>query len=491
MQKRNVPIFTVSALLISLFAVGIGVGQLVRGATDSREVAAPTPRTLQQIDFVSLAKKIGPAVVHVATTQTTRPTPNTPNNPNDNDDQFDEFWRRFFGGPPPGQGQGPSRRQGLGSGFLIDRNGTILTNNHVVENADKIIVRLSDQREMPAKLLGRDPKTDIAVIKIEAKDDLPVVTLGDADKLEVGEWVAAMGSPFGLDNTITAGIVSAKGRALGAGPYDDFIQTDASINPGNSGGPLINMAGQVIGINTAIFSRNGGNMGIGFAISINLVKDLLPELREKGKVTRGWLGVAVQQVTPELASSLGIGEPRGALVAGVNDGSPAARVGMKVGDVIISFDGKPIKESSQLPLLVARTPIGKTVPVTVLRNNQQLTMNTTIAVLKDEEIVAAASPTQQEFGLTVQQVTPQIARSLGLDKPQGVVVTAVDPTSAAAESGLHEGDLILEIDRRPIGTLAEFNQAIKAGANKNLLFLVRRGENTLFLALAPQVKETR
>jgi serine protease Do len=399
------------------------------------------------------------------------------------EDPFNDFWRRFFGGPIP---RGPQRQRSLGSGFIIDRDGSILTNNHVVENAQKIVVKLADEQEYEAKVVGRDPKTDIAVIKIEAKTTLTPANFGDSDGLEVGEWVMAIGNPFGLDSTVTSGIVSAKGRHIGQGPYDNFIQTDASINPGNSGGPLINLRGEVIGINTAIFSRTGGNIGIGFAIPVNLVKELLPQLRGKGKVTRGYLGVLIQKVTPELAESLGMEKSQGALVANVSKDGPADKSGVKVGDVIVEFDGKEIKDSGDLPIIVARTPIDKKVRMKVLRDKKELTMNVAVGELKDEEVVASA-PEKGEMGLTVQRLTPQIAESLGLEKAEGIVVSAVEPGSAADEAGIRRGDVIVEIDRKPIRNLEEYKKSIGTiRKGKGVLFLVRRGESTLFLALRPQ-----
>jgi serine protease Do len=375
----------------------------------------------------------------------------------------------------------------LGAGFLIDKDGTILTNNHVVDNADKLMVKLDDQTALPGKILGRDPKTDIAVIKIETNTALPVAPLGDSDRLAVGEWVAAVGSPFGLDNSITAGIVSAKGRAIGVGPYEDFIQTDASINPGNSGGPLVDMHGHVVGINTAIFSRSGGHSGIGFAISINLVKELLAELKSKGKIARGWLGVAVQPMTADLAASLQLTRTHGALITSVNQGGPAARAGIRVGDVIRSYDGREVIESSRLPIFVARTPAGKTVSLGIVRDGKEVILQATIHALKDEEI-AVAQPQTQKIGVRVEPVTAQMAQTRGLDRPHGVVVSAIDPLSAAADAGLLEADLILEIDRRPVQTVAEFDQAINKWwlRKKSLLVLVRRGADNLFLALSPR-----
>jgi serine protease Do len=285
---------------------------------------------------------------------------------------------------------------------------------------------------------------------------------------------------------VTSGIVSAKGRHIGQGPYDNFIQTDASINPGNSGGPLINMRGEVIGINTAIFSRSGGNIGIGFAIPINLVKELLPQLKGKGKVTRGYLGVLIQKVTPEIADSLGMDRGRGALVANISKDGPAEKAGVKVGDVIIEFDGKEIKDSGDLPIIVARTPVDRRVRMKVLRDKKELQLTVSVGELKDEEVVASA-PEKGELGMTVQKLTPQIAESLGLEKADGVVVSAVDPGSVADEAGIRRGDVILEVDRKPIRSIDEYKKAV-AGIRKGkgVLLLVRRGESTLFLALKPQ-----
>jgi serine protease Do len=449
------------------------------------ESGSPELRSPGQLpDFVELAKKMRPVVVNISTTQVSegRGQPEF-GNPFGEDDPFNDFWKRFFGGPVP---RGPQRQRILGSGFIIDADGSILTNNHVVENAQKIVVKLSDEQEYEAKVVGRDAKTDIAVIKINTKNGLTAAGLGDSDNLEVGEWVMAIGNPFGLDSTVTSGIVSAKGRHIGQGPYDNFIQTDASINPGNSGGPLINLRGEVVGINTAIFSRSGGNIGIGFAIPINLVKELLPQLRGKGKVTRGYLGVLIQKVTPEIAESLGMDKGRGALVANVSKDGPAEKAGVKVGDVIIEFDGKEIKDSGDLPIIVARTPVDRKVRMKVLRDKKELQLTVSVGELKDEEVVASA-PEKGELGMTVQRLTPQIAESLGLEKTEGVVVSAVDPGSAADEAGIRRGDVILEVDRKTIRTIDEYKKAV-AGIRKGkgVLLLVRRGESTLFLALKPQ-----
>ncbi|MGZ8498249.1 MAG: DegQ family serine endoprotease [Candidatus Binatia bacterium] len=494
-SKRGGSISFKGAILVALVSLVIGLG--ISGSLDwlspgravnfLGDAGSPESRLSAGLpDFVSLAKMMKPLVVNISTTQVSegRGGGQEFGSPfGGEDDQFNDFWKRFFGGPQP---RGPQRQRSLGSGFIIDGDGSILTNNHVVENASKIVVKLSDDQEYEAKVIGRDAKTDIAVIKINAKSSLPAANFGDSDKLEVGEWVVAIGNPFGLDSTVTSGIVSAKGRHIGQGPYDNFIQTDASINPGNSGGPLINLRGEIVGINTAIFSRTGGNMGIGFAIPINLVKELLPQLRGKGKVTRGFLGVLIQKVTPEIAESLALEKAQGALVANVSKDGPADKAGVKVGDVIIEFDGKEVKDSGDLPIIVARTQVDKKVRMKVVRDKKEMVLGVAVGELKDEEVVAAA-PEKGELGLTVQRLTPQIAESLGLEKSEGVVVSAVEPGSAADDAGIRRGDVLMEIDRRPVRTLDEYRKMVaEIKKGRGVLFLVRRGESTLFLALKPQ-----
>ena len=451
-------------------------------------------------DFATLAERLSPVVVNIST-RSARKEPDTPSprfrgpgqgqpgpqwpfgegDPRD----FTEPFERFFG-PGPHQRQQQQPQRSLGSGFVIDGEGYILTNNHVVENADEVIVRLDNEQEHKATVVGKDPKTDLALLKIDGVSGLTAVPLGDSDKLRVGEWVMAIGNPFGLDHSVTSGIVSAKGRFIGAGNYDDYIQTDAAINPGNSGGPLINLRGEVVGINSAIFSRTGGNIGIGFAIPVNLAKELVPQLREKGKVTRGWLGVLIQKVTPEIAESLGLEQARGALVADVVASGPAAAAGVKVGDVIVEFDGHPVGESNELPMLVARTPLEKQVALKVVRDKEQLDLNVTIAELQDEETQVARGGDSEKLGLTVQTLTPEIAENLGVEETKGVVVTAVESGSAADEAGLRRGDVILEVNRQAVDDADAYKGALKkADKGKNVLFLVRRGDNTIFLALKP------
>jgi len=438
-------------------------------------------------DFASLAERLSRSVVNISTTsEREAPSFGSGRTPFGPEDPFHEFWEPFerFFGPFPRR---RFKERSLGSGFIINREGYILTNNHVIENAQEISVRLEDEKEYRAKVVGRDPKTDVAVIKIDSIEGVEPMVLGDSDKLRVGDWVIAIGNPFGLDHTVTAGIVSAKGRFIGQGSYDNFIQTDAAINPGNSGGPLINLRGEVVGINTAIFSRTGGNIGIGFAIPINLVKDLLPELLEKGKVTRGWLGVLIQKVTPDIAESMGLKEPNGALVADVAKGGPAEEAGIKVGDVIVEFDGHPIKESNELPWLVARTPVGKLAKVKVIRNKKTETITVKIGELKEGEVAVGPEGGEEDLGLTVQTLTPDVAESLGIGEDvKGVVVTNVEPSSPADEAGLRRGDVILEVNRTPVPDLSSYRRALRESPKgKSILLWVRRGENTIFVAVKP------
>ena len=428
-------------------------------------------------DFVALSKQARPLVVHISSTPLV-----TGSGAARDEGPFSEFWQRFFGEQLP-RGPVPTPRRSVGSGFIVDPSGYILTNDHVVEDEDELTVKLSDGSEHRATVAGRDPKTDIALIKIDVDRKLPVVRLGDSASLEVGEWVLAIGNPFGLEHTVTSGIVSAKGRRIGAGPYDNFIQTDASINPGNSGGPLINLRGEVVGVNTAIFSRGGGNIGIGFAIPINLVKGLLPQLKDKGRVTRGWLGVLIEDVNAETAAALGMAEARGALVANVTQGSPAEAAGVRVGDVIVAFDGAAIGKSSDLSLVVARTSVGKSVDVRVMRDGRPVSLTVRIAKLRDDEAVVALEH-GNELGLTVREITRPFAGSPEPRSRRGVVVTGVESDSPADQAGFRVGDVILEIDRKPIGGVQDFRQVVsELTKGGGILFLVRREDTTLFLAL--------
>jgi len=484
--SKQKSVTTLSLLIGSTLCLLAGVG--ISGAIDHLQggdraataASAPAPAVSQGLpDFATLAKRVGPSVVNVSTTQVRKAAADTPS-PFDSDDPMSQFWQRFFGGRMP---RGGSQRQtGLGSGFIIDRNGTILTNYHVVDGAQKISVTLSDGKTYDAKVIGKDQKTDIAVIKIDAGQDLPAVTFGDSDRLEVGEWVMAIGNPFGLDHTVTSGIVSAKGRQIGQGPYDNFIQTDASINPGNSGGPLINLRGEVVGITTAIYSQSGGNIGIGFAIPTNSVKELLPQLKDKGRVVRGYLGTTVQKITPEIADSMGLKQQRGALVADVMRGSPAERAGIKTGDIITEFNSKEVKDSAELPALVARVAPGTTASIKVLRDGKEISLPITVGEMKDTEVATAGE--EGDLGLAVQPLTPEVAQSMGLNRAEGLVITEVKPGSAADDAGLREGDVITEVNRRPVKTLADYNREMaRSNKGQSVLFLVRRGDSSVFLAL--------
>ncbi|VAX28665.1 HtrA protease/chaperone protein [hydrothermal vent metagenome] len=439
--------------------------------------------------FVEIAKKQNPAVVNVSSKTKTKPVkrqqfrpPPPPQRKGGPNDPFKDFYDRFFGQRPEQRPKG-----GTGSGFIIDPEGYILTNNHVVEGAEEITVTLEDDKEYTAELIGSDSKTDIALIKIShengSKKPFPFLKLGDSGNLEVGEWVVAIGNPFGLSHTVTVGVVSALSRNIGAGPYDEFIQTDASINPGNSGGPLMNIKGDVIGINTAIISGNsGGNVGIGFAIPINIAKIILKDLKEKGSVTRGWLGVMIQRITPDLAQSFGLKDSKGALVGDVIPDGPAFKAGIKRGDVIVRFDKQAVDEMEALPKIVAKTTPGRAVKVEVVRDGKTKVFDITIEVLEDTKVASAAK--SDPVGLQVQDITPELMKSLKLDTKSGVLVSDVSAGGAAGEAGIRRGDVITEINRTPINNVSDYNRVTStADKGSTVLFLVRRGGTTIYVAV--------
>jgi serine protease Do len=423
--------------------------------------------------LTGLVKELKPTVVNISTTKLVRSPMDDFFRGRDFPDFFgDDFFRRFFGDQHPRE----FRQKSLGSGFIIDKEGYIITNNHVVEKAEQIKVKLSDKKEYDAQVIGTDPKTDLALIKIKAAGSLPVVRLGDSDKLEVGEWVVAIGNPFGLEQTVTTGIISAKGRVIGAGPYDDFLQTDASINPGNSGGPLFNLKGEVVGINTAIVA---GGQGIGFAIPVNMAKGLLPQLK-KGKVVYGYLGVYIQDITPELATSFGLKEAKGVLVSDVTPDSPAKKGGVNKGDVILEYDGKQVEEKGQLTKMVGRTAIGKKVKLVVLRDKEQKTLWVTIGELSEKQVTAAAAKPEEtdHWGIKVQDISPDMAAHLGLPSNAGVVIAEVEPGSPADEENLQPGDVIIEVEHNQIKGLADFRKYIESyKKQKTLLLTVRMKAN--------------
>ncbi len=445
---------------------------------------AVTTQPAQAPNFVDLAKKLSPMVVNISTTQVIKERPFVPfpEFKGPFDDFFGDDLNKFFNQP-----NREFKRQSLGSGFIINKDGYILTNFHVIENATEIVVSLSeDKKDYKATMIGQDQKLDVALIKIDAGEGLPVATLGNSDDLQIGEWVVAIGNPFGLGGTVTAGIVSQKGRVIGAGPYDNFIQTDASINPGNSGGPLFNMKGQVVGINTAIIA---GGQGIGFATPINMAKEVLTQLKEKGKVTRGWIGVSIQEVTPELANSFGLKETRGALISAVTPGDPADSAGIKAGDIIVSFDGKAIVEMSDLPRSVAGTAPGKTVEVRVIRDGKEKAFQVKVGTKIDEEV--ASTPPEgkdasldKRLGLSVHPITPEAAKKFGIAESDGIMVSNVKPESPAEDAGIKRGDIIREINRKKISDIKDFNAAMDAASNADrLLLLITRGGNTMYIAI--------
>lgn len=376
----------------------------------------------------------------------------------------------------------------LGSGFVISEEGLILTNNHVVEKATEIKIKLLTGKEYDAKLVGRDPKTDLALIKVQPDNDFPKpVLLGNSDALRVGDWVMAVGNPFGLGHTVTTGIISAKSRILGAGPYDDFLQTDAAINPGNSGGPLFNMQGQVIGINAAIIAQG---QGIGFAIPINMAKELLPQLKT-GKVIRGWLGVMIQDITPELAQSFGLKSAEGVLVSEVVKGSPAEKAGLLRGDVIIRFDGNEIKSSHKLSQLASAAAPNTRVKIDLLRNGEEKNISLEVGTMPEGEQKSVSPEEQSDWGMNVQEFTPQLAQQLGLEPgTAGVLISAVDDGSPADAAGLRPGDLITEINRKAVKNLNDYQQALqKVKKGDNLLLLVKRAAGSFYTVLTPSAND--
>ena len=445
--------------------------------------SGPEPRVPgMPTSFAELAERTSPAVVNIRTKKTLKG--GRPEMPRGFEEFFGNPFEEFLPFQP--EFEVPS----LGSGFVISEDGFIVTNNHVIEDVDSITVAFQTGDELEAEIVGRDPKTDIALLRVKNGKPLPALPLGDSDAIRPGDWVVAIGNPFGLEHTVTAGIVSAKHRIIGQGSYDDFIQTDAAINPGNSGGPLINLRGQVIGINTAINPRANT---IGFAVPINMAKSILPQLRATGSVTRGWLGVVIQRITPELAESFKLGDRKGALVSKVEPGGPADEAGIRRGDVIVEFNGRPIEQMEELPRNVAETAVGTKVELVVLREGQRKKLEVTVGRFPEEAAVAGAetpkeSQSAEAFGLRVQDLTPEVARQLGVEEGEGVVVTQVLRGSPAASAGLRRGDVILEVDRKAVGNAAELQQRL-GEAEKGALLLVRRGENTLFMAMQRSEKE--
>ena len=467
---------------------------LVEGS--SAAYASSTPES-----FADIAEKLTPTVVNISTTQVVDRdrAPEIPKFPPGS--PFEDFFREFFDerGEKNDDSQPRRRRRAtsLGSGFIIDKEGYVVTNNHVIEDADEITVTLHDDTRLEAKVIGRDPKVDIAILKIETDIDLPTANWGDSDKTRVGDWVVAIGNPFGLGGTVTAGIVSARARTLN-GTYDDYIQTDASINRGNSGGPLFNLNGEVVGVNTAIYSPTGGSVGIGFASPSNLVSRVLSDLREFGKPRRGWLGVKIQDVTEEIAESLGLDRARGALVAEVVGDSPADKAGVQSSDVILAFDGKEVKKMRELPRIVAETNIGKNIGMVVWRDGVETRLQVSVGELDEDEVVVASrsnrgdrrSPQRKEIGelgLIVAELTDDVRDRYELPEgASGLVVVDVDGDSDAAQKGLRPGDIIDEIQQTPVDTAEAARSVINQAKNLDrsvVLLRVQSGENVRFVPL--------
>ncbi len=446
--------------------------------------------------FADLAEDLLPKVVNISTTTVVqgRDVPAFPQLPPGS--PFEDFFREFF------ERQQPQQRErhatSLGSGFIVSADGYIVTNNHVIEGADEVTVILHDDRRLLAELIGRDPRTDIAVLKVEPEEPLPFVEFGDSSASRVGDWVIAIGNPFGLGGTVTAGIISARGRDINSGPYDDFIQTDASINRGNSGGPMFNIDGEVIGINTAIFSPSGGSVGIGFAIPSRVAKNVIDQLVEHGQVRRGWLGVHIQQVSDEIAGTLGMDEAHGALIANIVSDGPAGASDLKVGDVIIEFDGEKIEEMRELPRVVADTAVGKEVNVTVWRDGEKANATVTIGELPDEAELAAATEDGGGvgggekkiggIGLTASPLNDEVRSLFDLDEDaKGVIVTAVEDGGPAAEKGIMPGDLIVEVSRSEVSSPAEIETLIeeaKEAGRKVILMLIEGQSGPRFVTVS-------
>jgi len=497
-----VPIALVTGGIIIGIVVASNMGWLPTGTAGPEPIPSPIVRpvaTAPQLpmgggsskNFVEIAKSVKPAVVNIAATRTGKSGEGPHGSPLD-----DPFFRKFFGDEffKRDAPQREPKERGQGSGVIVEANGLIITNNHVVNKADDIRVFLSDKREFKGKLIGTDTKTDIAIVKIEATG-LPTVPWADSDQLEVGEYVLAVGSPFGLTQTVTMGIVSAVGRAsMGIAEYEDFIQTDAAINPGNSGGALVNVRGELVGINTAIFSQSGGNMGIGFAVPSNLSRAIMDQLVRTGKVVRGWLGVAIQDLTPELATQFGITDTKGVLVSDVMAESPAKKAGFERADVIVEYDGKSMDSPTHLRNAVAQTPIGKKVPVKLIRDKKPKTIEVTIV----EQPKSLGQPSAEEnresavssgvlSDLDVRELNEELTARYGLKATErGVVVVSVKSGSAAEEMGVREGDVILEVNRKPVSSLKSYEQAASGLAkDQAVLLLLKRKGQTIYLTLRP------
>ena len=479
-----------AAALTAVWLLVAGLGTAQSQAAD----AAPQTFAVGSPSFADVVERVSPAVVNISVSKLIRPTPTAGYGGQIPGGQtpFDDFFSRFFDFPGgPGMQQAPRHAEGEGSGFIIDKSGLIATNNHVVEDAEKVTVTLTSGKTLEARVIGTDPRTDLALVQVDADGDLPYVSFGDSDKARVGEWVLAIGNPFGLGGTATAGIISARGRDIQSGPYDDYLQIDAPINAGNSGGPVFNAAGEVIGINTAIFSPNGGNIGIGFAIPSNLARHVLSELEDGGTVSRGWLGVQIQSVDEDLARALGLDGTDGALVAEIVPDGPADKAGIQSGDVITGFAGDPVESARDLGRLVGDRHSGDRVDLKIWRDGRSRELTVNLGNLDNSPAVASLEPTPSkapagELGLTLDDLTPANRAELGLDaNARGAVVVDVDPESPAARQGIRPGDVIVGVNRRETDTAREVADALAASGKSSgpALVLVRRGDSQRYVAL--------
>ena len=485
MENKNRKTFFMflMAFLVAFFIVSfvevLRSSFLSSGAPEIKTASAVSPDAATG-SFSDLTEHVKPAVVNISTTKILKGRKGSisPFGRSPFGSPFgDDFFERFFGDMP----QREFKQRSLGSGFIISSNGYIFTNNHVVEQTDKILVKVSDGKEYEAKIIGTDAKTDIALIKIKPQNNLPFVEIGDSDVLRVGEWVIAIGNPFGLEQTVTAGIVSAKGRVIGAGVYDNFIQTDASINPGNSGGPLFNMAGKVIGINTAIVAQG---QGIGFAIPINMAKSILDDLKTKGKVTRGWLGISIQNITEDIAKNINHHNKNGALVSDVFKGDPADIAGIKVGDIITEINGKPVKDTHELLLTIASLHVGEKATIKALRDGKEILFKIAVAERKDKHEIALTKKAGEYFGISVQELTKDIAKQLGIPPDAGVIVTDVEEGSPADDVGIQSHDIIAQVNKMKITSIKQYNSEMnKAAQKKGVMLLVKRGKANFFVGL--------
>lgn len=472
-------------IVLTVLALALALALAAGPAAAAPENAAGgAPSLAAMPSLAPVVEKAEPAVVNIFATKVVKGRQARVNRSpfgGPNEDLFDQFFN--FPRQMP-----DSKENILGSGFIFDPSGYVITNNHMVEGAEDIKVKLNSGQEIQAEIIGRDPKTDLALLKLKKAGQYPYLALGDSSQLKVGDWVVAIGNPYGMEHTVTAGILSARGRSIGMGPYDDFLQTDASINIGNSGGPLLNLAGEVVGINTAIVSGGGGgSVGIGFAIPANMAKGVVNQLKDKGRVVRGWMGVVIQPVSQDMAKAAGLGEPRGALIGDIDPAGPSVAAGVKRGDIVLKFDGKDIKQWRDLSIIVADTPVGRKVKVAVFRDKKETVLDLTVAEMKEDaaELTAGPASGAGKLGLTLKEITPEIAARQNLTEKEGLYISAIEAGSPAAEAGFNIGDVVVEINNKAIVSPGDYLKAVTGKKEGDILiFLVKRGANTMYLTVS-------